>query len=284
MKKFQQLHRKDFENKRTESHNADGEECAVFDCLHDTLFVFRSVVVRDNRNDAVIQTENRHKDKAVQFKVHAVHRDRRRRKRAENEVQKIRRNRRDRIEQDRRHADFINLPYHERVGTEARKAELNLRIDFHVEDERQAHAEPLPDNRCERSPRHTHARKGADAEDEQRIEDDIRECARRLRIHRKNRAPRPLQKAVKHDCGKHTERAEHDDVQILHAEIDNFAVSRLACKIRVHAKEADNEKRDKAACGEKESVFGSRIYFVLFFLSETHRKEGIDADRRSDAD
>ena len=121
-----------------------------------------------------------HKDKAVQLKVHAVHRNRSARKGAQDDVEKVGGNRCYRAEKDRRHADFINFRNDARLGKQVFKLKLNFTVFCYVKENRNTKTEYLPQYGCERRAPDTHFRERPNPEYQQRVEYHIEYGAGKL--------------------------------------------------------------------------------------------------------
>ena len=63
--------RNEFKAKESEEHNAKCSYHTELDCFDHTLSVLRTVVECNDRSDTVIQTEDRHEEKALQFEIHS---------------------------------------------------------------------------------------------------------------------------------------------------------------------------------------------------------------------
>lgn len=61
------------EQRDAEEHDCHGDGNTQFDCVCDPLSPARAVIVGDDRDKAVVQTEDRHEDEAVQLEVDAEH-------------------------------------------------------------------------------------------------------------------------------------------------------------------------------------------------------------------
>lgn len=61
----------EFKAKESEEHNAKCCCHTEFDRLDHTFSVLRTVVECNDRSDTVIQTEDRHEEKALQFEIHS---------------------------------------------------------------------------------------------------------------------------------------------------------------------------------------------------------------------
>lgn len=90
IKKAEQPVRKQLEQGGTETHNRKRHKQGGTYCIRNALVMLCAVVVGNNRNDAVIKAEYRHKDKAVQLKIDAVDGNRSSTEPSKNNVHKIR--------------------------------------------------------------------------------------------------------------------------------------------------------------------------------------------------
>lgn len=94
-----------------------------------------------------------------------------------------------------------------------------------VEDNRHDRAQTLTDHRRPGGAGDAQLREAEQAEDEDRVEDDIRDRTDQLRDHGIDRAAGRLQKALKRDLAEHTERAQHADIEICDAVLDMDSMS-----------------------------------------------------------
>ena len=96
------------EYNRTERHDTYGKCNREFQSLIYPALVSRTVIICKYRYKSVVETEYRHKEKALQLEVHAEYGSRRVREPDQDPVHHVRHQRADRHHQYGRHADLIN--------------------------------------------------------------------------------------------------------------------------------------------------------------------------------
>ena len=151
-----------------------------------------------------------------------------------------------------------------------------------IEDDRHDRAQALADHRRPGRAGNAHLREAEQAEDEDRVEDDIRDRTNQLRDHGIDRAAGRLQKALKRDLAEHTERAQHADIEICDAVLDNGLNVRLCAHIGTNADQAGDEHEQIAQQRQQQAVDRDLIDALGVFLPQRARQQRVDADTEAD--
>ena len=158
------------------------------------------------------------------------------------------------------------------MRAEALHADGNLRVLADVHHQADRRRDPLAeDGRIGRA-RNTHLREAEQAEDENRVKNDVDDCARALADHRQQRAAGALQQALKEDLHENAHRADHDDGRIVDAALHDFLDVRLHLKIRAHNRHAA-EHEDQAADEQQHDAVGRRAVHAFLVLRAQRARE-----------
>ena len=250
----------------------------------DALRLLRAVVVGNDRHHTVVEAKDRHEHEALELEINAEHRDCRGRKRDEDQVHDEARQRRDAAHDDRRDADGRDLAHELAARADVPQAQVDLRILAMIEDDRHDRAQALANHRRPGRAGNAHLREAEQAEDEDRVEDDIRDRTDQLRDHGIDRAAGRLQKALEGDLDENAERAQNADVQIRDAEIDDRLNIRLRVHICADAEQAGDEHEQIAQQRQQQAVDRDLIDALGVFLSQCARQQRVDADAEADSD
>ena len=155
---------------------------------------------------------------------------------------------------------------------------MHLRVLGVIEDDRHNRAQTLADHRCPGGAGNAHLREAEQAENEDRVEDDVRDRAGQLCDHGIDRATGRLQKALKRDLAEHAERAQHADIQIRNAVLDDGLDVRLCAHIGANADQAADEHKQIAQQRQQQTVDRDLIDALGVFLPQRARQQRIDAD------
>ena len=250
----------------------------------DALRLLRTVVIGDDWHHAVIQAEHRHEHKALELEVNAEHGDRRGRIRDEDHVHDKARQRRDAAHDDRRDADGRDLAHEASVRADVPQVQVHLRIFEVVERHGDDRTDALTDHRRPGSAGDAELREAKQTENQDRVEDDVRDRAGQLRDHGIDRAAGRLQEALKGDLDKNAERTQNADVQIRDAEIDDGLNIRLRAHIGADAEQTGGEHEQIAQPCKQQTVGRDLIDTLGVFLPKRAREQRIDADAEADSD
>ena len=153
-----------------------------------------------------------------------------------------------------------------------------------IEDDRHDRAQALADHRRPGRAGNAHLREAEQAEDQDRVEDDIRDRTDQLRDHGIDRAAGRLKEALEGDLDENAERAQNADVQIRDAEIDDRLNIRLRVHICADAEQAGDEHEQIAQQRQQQAVDRDLIDALGVFLPQRARQQRVDADTEADSD
>ena len=172
------------------------------------------------------------------------------------------------------------------MRAEALHADGDLRVFANVHHQTDRRRDPLAEDGGIRRARNAHLRNAKQAEDEDRVEDDVGNRAHALAHHRQQCAAGALQQALKEDLHENAHRTEHHDGRVIHAALDDFRDVRLHFKVRANDRRAA-EHEDKAADEQQHDAVGRRAVHALFVLraqrAGEHRVQA-DAQTRRNRD
>ena len=141
-----------------------------------------TVIVSDDGHHAVVQTEYRHEHKTLQFEINAKYRLGRT-KRRQDQVHSVSHEGTDRLYHNRRCSHLIDLSDEMCIRTEAFHGKIQFLIEFQVKRKCHGCRNDLSDNRSHRCSGDSHPRQPEISEDQDRIQDNIDDCADSLRDH-----------------------------------------------------------------------------------------------------
>ena len=159
---------------------------------------------------------------------------------------------------------------------------MHLRIFEVVERHGDDRADALTDHRCPGSAGDAELREAEQTEDEDRVEDDVRDRAGQLRDHGIDRAAGRLQEALEGDLDKNAERAQNADVQIRDAVIDNGLDIRLRAHIGADAEQTGDKHEQIAQQRQQQAVDRDLVDTLGVFLAQRTRQQRVDADAKAD--
>ena len=147
-----------------------------------------------------------------------------------------------------------------------------------VQDQRKHKGDDLTGDGGDGGTRDLQPRHSAQAEDQDRIEDDVDDRAGALRDEGIDGAAGRLQQALEDDLAEDAERDDGDDADILRAVADDGGVVRLRAHERLRAEDAEQGGQHRAAQGKEEAVQCRAVDLVLIFLAQRAREQGVDTD------
>ena len=121
-------------------------------------------------------------------------------------------------------------------------------------------------------------RKTDQTEDQDRVENNVRERAGQLGDHGIDRAAGRLQEALEGDLDENAERAQNADVQIRDAVIDNGLDIRLRAHIGTDADQACDKHEQIAQQRQQQTIDRDLIDTLGVFLAQRTREQRVDAD------
>ena len=116
--------------------------------------------------------------------------------------------------------------------------------------------------------RYAHFGEAEQAEDHNRVEDDIDDGAGRLRDHAVDCAPGRLQQTLKSDLENSSERHAETDFQIGRPVLLHQRILDLSSYEGAGSEQAEQQKQDVCQKGQKQAVVGSLIGAVESFFAQ----------------
>ena len=266
----------------THRHHADAQKQGQAEDGEHAVSSPRAEVVSDEGADALHDTAHRKVDEGLQFIVDA-----------EDEHIRLRKRRKDGVEQ----GDHEGGQRHVERGGDAHRIELEgdlflcglAEADLHgdvrppEDDEIGKEGEALPDARRERRAHDAHFGDGAEARDEDGVEDDVRDGAHRHAEHRRDHLARRLQNFLEGEAQRQHGRKGDDDIEVFKAVRDGHFV------LREHAKEGRDEEaaqpREQHAVdgAQKDAERGGAVGFAVALRPQIEGDRRVDAHAEADA-
>lgn len=155
---------------------------------------------------------------------------------------------------------------------------MHLRVFEVVEHHGDDRTDALTDHRRPSGAGDAQLREAEQTEDQDRIEDNVRDRAGQLRDHGIDRAAGRLQEALEGDLNKNAERAQNADVQVRDAVIDDRLNIRLRAHVSTDADQACDKHEQIAQPREQQTVDRDLIDTLGVFLPQRARQQRVDAD------
>ena len=270
-----------FKEQQADSKDAHGIQHAVADRPVNAFFFPRAVVVADDGDNAVIQSEHRHEEEALQLEVCAVQRDRRGRERHEDAVHEIVRKGTDTDHEDGRKADAIDVEDDVPVRAAVGKTDIDFLIMFVVKQKARQRAERLADDRGDGGAGGAQRGQAAPAVDKERVKNDVCHRADYLRPHGELRLARGLQKALKVDLKIHKYRADRNDAQIRISVAADGLDIRLRVDEGVGKEHTEDRHNNPAAHAEEQAVSRHTVGELIVPAAESAGEHRRNADARA---
>ncbi len=282
----QQQHgtREDLEDGKAHQHDGYCDEDAESGGIHDTLLVARTVVECDDRDHAVVQSEDGHEDKTLELEVYAQYRYGGGGKAHQDQIQKIGHHGADGLHNNRRNTYFVDDADGGQAGLKAAHTDADVRILPDVENQGQHHGKDLPGDRSDGSSADAQGRKAPETKYHDRIQNDIGDGARPLGVHIVDSPSGGLEDPFKHDLQKDPKGKYQTDRQILNTIFDDDGIVGLAGKVEPRSEDPEEGKGHSAQDGKEDPVDSGPLGFLLVVLTQGAGEEGIDAHAGSAGD
>ena len=135
------------------------------------------------------------------------------------------------------------------------------------------HTDNLTDDGCERCTANTHLGERSDAEDEQRVQNDVDDCTGQTLTHRNNHITGRLLNLLAHD-GDHDKDTQSDrDVRIADRLFKDSCILGKTGKERTAAQKSQQDKHDTAHNGQYHAVFCCIVGLFLILCTQAARDQ-----------
>ena len=156
---------------------------------------------------------------------------------------------------------------------------------FHMVDgEADEHAAELADDRRQRRARDAHRRAPEQAEDHDRVENDVDDRTRHLAAHLVHGLARHLKQALHRNLHEQAQRKDGTDQHVLLAHFGNFGVPGHRGEQRFRADDAENGECHEAQDRDEDAVLCDALGLLVILFAQTARQQRVDTDRRADGD
>ena len=246
-----QLTGDELDDHRPGKHDRDGVDRAQTHGLKDAVRAARAVVEGDDRHHAVVQTENRHENEALELEIDAEDGGCRFADLTEGEenfVDAVGHERADGAHDGGGNANVENAAAELSVHAEAAQREAQLRVPAHIQHNADRSADELPEDGRDGGASYAHCRDAerGNAENEDGVKDDVGDRTGALRDHGERGASRRLKQTLKDELCEEPGGENAADGKIILAERDDLLVCGLPAEEDVHRKEACQNKDDAA--------------------------------------
>ena len=274
-----------FEGNGSADHDADGKEQSKLQSFVDAGLAPGTVVVGKNRNETVVQSEDRHEEEALELEVHAEYSRCRRGEADQNQVHEICHDGADGHHEDGRHADVVNLADDGSHGMEhPAEREMNLFIEPEVQEQAEAGGNALTKDRCISCTGDAELREAAQAEDQDRVEDDIDDGAGQLRGHGQHGQSGGLKETLEGHLEEQTDGERTNNAEVSVSCRDDLRNGGLALNERTGHKKSDAQEGNEIQDGQEQTIVGGSIGVIKVLLAKGLGEKCVDTDAGSGAE
>ena len=196
-------------------HDHNGHREGELQGFVNSVFAPRAVVVGENGNQAVVEAEDRHEEETLKFEVYAEDCRSRCGKGSEDHIHAIGHDRADGHHQDGRNTDRVDAPDRISIGTkDALPAQVNVTVELQIHEKTQNGGDTLAEDCCVGGACYAEPGESEEAEDHDRVEDDVDDGAGRLADHTQLCASCGLQHSLEGHLEEETEGETGHDGEI----------------------------------------------------------------------
>ena len=270
---------------RSACHDTDSKEQGKLQSFIDAGLAAGTVVVGKNRDEAVVQTEDRHEEEALELEIHTEDSCCRGGEADQNQIHEVGHDGADGHHEDGRHADIVDPSDDGGHGMEhPAEREMNLFIEPEVQEQAEAGRNALTENGGIGCSGNAELRKAAQAEDHNRIEDNVDDGPGQLGDHRQDSQTGGLQKPLEGHLEEQTDGERAHNAEVCVSGRDNLRDGGLALNERTGHKKSDAQEGNEIQDGQKQTVAGGRIGVLEVLLAKGLGEKRIDADAGSGAE
>ena len=252
--------------------------------LLDTVILPCAGVVANDGTQALHNAVGGQIQESLQFVVDAQHHNIALGERRQQSIQEGDKHRRQRQIQDSRHANGVQLQVQLGVGPQAGAAQLDRDGPHVINDEVEHDRYQLADAGSQRRACNAHFREGTDAENQQRVKDDVADGAAHQADHCDVHPANGLKNLLKRH-GRHDDNGKHKgDAGIgqTHGD-DRFIAGEGPQKAR-HDGRADDGDNDAVNQRKHHAVGGGSVSLFLIACAHVQRDQRTDADAETNRD
>ena len=265
-------------------HNARAQRKRHPENTADAVLLTRTVIVPDYRPHTLNNAARGHIQEGLQLVVDAEHDHIRLSEAAEQRVQAGHQQRRQRQIERRRNADRVQPSGQAGHTVQAAFAQPHRRWTGRVQHQIAHHRYGLSDAGRECRAAHPHRGERTDAEDEQRVEHDIRHAAghhhQHGRLHAAHRLINLLERQLRHQRGRKQER----HIGVLDAEQHHVLRIREQPQEPRHDRDAHHRTHDAVNHRADHAACRCRVCLVLLTCSKVIRDHRVDAHAEADGE
>ena len=285
----QKLPGNELHDRHADDHDADSIDRTEAHGLQDAVGAARAVVERHDGHHAVVQAKDRHKDEALELEVDAKNGGGRLADLAEGEqdlVDAIGHERADGAHDRGGNADVENAAADLSLHTEATHSKAQFLVFAYVQNDRHNAADDLAKDRGDRRTGHAHGGNAecGNAEDQQRVAENVGDRAGALRDHREHRPAGRLKQTLKNKLCEQTHGENAADRQVVLAEGDDLRIVGLTAEKHIHRKKSGQNEDQAADQFDEDTLQGNALRMFLVALAKTFGQKRVDADADADTE
>lgn len=259
-------------------HDGHGKDDADAHRVFEPLCFPRAVVVGHDGHHAVVEAEDRHKDEALYLNVDAQYGRGGGGKGDEDLVHAEGHHRADGVHDNGGDAHGVDLTDDMAVGAEMAERGLDVMVHPGVEIDRQNGGHDLSDDGGGGGAGYPHFGEGTDAEDEDRVQNNIDDGAQSLGEHGLDGPSGGLEETLHGDFQEDAEGKGGADGEVDGARLNDDAAVGLEGEVDPGDGKAQHQEDQIAQSGQKEGVFGGAVGHIEILFAQTAGEQGVDAD------
>ena len=237
------------------------------------MLVPGTIVIAHDGKQSLGQTEDRHENKGLKFKIQAKNRVGSRRKPGQNPVHSDVHYGSDTLHNDSRKADSINILDDTSKKLESPECDINFMSSSFGHKDADKHADPLSGNSCDSSSGYTHGRQSEISENKDRIQDNIADRTNQLKDHRPDHIAGSLKRLLQHCGNKHTygKNTADGNVSITHG--NDLRIGFEQSEKRCREKSAINGEDSRSQHTQNQPVHRSKACLFPPFFTKPARNQ-----------
>ncbi len=273
-----ELCREQLEGGQAKEHDGHCDQDTQAGGIHDAFAVSGPVIIGNDRDHAVVESEYRHENETLQFEIYAKDRYGRRGKGSQDFVHAISHDRGDGLHDNGGETYRVDNSDNALFRDKAFHSDIHIRIPFIVEKQGKEHCQELPGDRGDGGSADTQRRETVKTEDHNRVKDNVGDGADSLGKHIINGFSSGLHNAFQHHLQIKSDRKNQADLQVLYPIFDDRSIRSLTGKINAGSEYAKQGKRYRAQNGKEDTILCGLLRFLWILFSQRAGKQGVDTD------
>lgn len=267
------------EHNHAGGHNDQGDDAAGAEGGHHALFIPCTIVVAQNGEQPLVQTEDRHKHKRLQFEVQAKHRIGSGGERGQDPIEGHGHHRANRLHDNGGHAYNVNVFDDFSVGPEPPEGDVNVVIPEGDYQDCHDHGQDLTGYSGDGSAGYPHGGEAQQAEDHNGVQNNVGDSADQLEDHGPDHIAGGLKSFFQGYFHEHPKGEHTADGNIGAAHLNDFLVCLKEPEKGGGEKRSVNSEQHPGADGQKNTVGGCAVSLFLPALAKSPGDQRGDAHR-----